>query len=93
MQGNSGGFAFGPAAVRVDPGTTVVWEWTGGVEHSVAAVDESYASPEQGRGTWGLVFDGIGISKYVSSADGAEMRGTIAAGDVFGSPRARDKPA
>jgi len=31
------GLAFGPAAVRVDPGTTVVWEWTGnGGGHNVA---------------------------------------------------------
>ena len=29
--GNGGDFAFKPAAVRVDPGTTVVWEWTGRV--------------------------------------------------------------
>lgn len=35
-EGNGGPFAFEPAAVRVDAGTEVVWEWTGrGGEHNV----------------------------------------------------------
>ncbi|KAB1196657.1 MULTISPECIES: halocyanin domain-containing protein [Haloferax] len=35
-EGNGGGFAFGPAAVKISPGTTVVWEWTGnGGTHNV----------------------------------------------------------
>jgi plastocyanin len=34
--GADGGFSFAPAAVRVDVGTTVVWEWTGvGGSHNV----------------------------------------------------------
>ncbi|WP_144905968.1 halocyanin domain-containing protein [Halobellus captivus] len=76
---------FSPGAIQVDPGTRVIWEWTGDVEHSVTAADGSYTSPKQVRGTWGLVFDGIGISKYVSSRDETEMRGAIVVGDVFGS--------
>ncbi|MFC6976073.1 hypothetical protein ACFQL1_17470 [Halomicroarcula sp. GCM10025709] len=28
-QGNNGAFAFGPAAVLVNPGTEVVWTWSG----------------------------------------------------------------
>ena len=37
-EGNGGGFAFDPAAVRVDAGTMVVWEWTGsGGLHNVVA--------------------------------------------------------
>ncbi|WP_253736996.1 halocyanin domain-containing protein [Halohasta salina] len=36
------GLAFDPAAVRVDAGTTIVWEWTGeGGDHNVVAADES----------------------------------------------------
>jgi halocyanin-like protein len=36
--GNGAGFGFGPAVVRVDPGTTVTWEWTGeGGQHDVVA--------------------------------------------------------
>lgn len=43
--GNGGSFAFEPAAVRVDPGTTVVWKWTGeGGGHNVASDDGSFES-------------------------------------------------
>jgi len=36
------GFAFDPAAVRVDPGTTVTWEWTGrGGGHNVVSEPDS----------------------------------------------------
>jgi halocyanin-like protein len=35
----------GPAAVRVDPGTTVVWEWTGnGGGHNVVAENGAFES-------------------------------------------------
>ena len=37
-----GGLAFDPAAVRIDSGTTVLWEWSGqGGIHNVASVEES----------------------------------------------------
>jgi len=40
------GFAFAPAAVRVDPETTVTWEWTGkGGRHNVIERDGAFASP------------------------------------------------
>lgn len=43
--GADDGFAFAPAAVRVDTGTTVVWEWTGvGGRHNVVARDGTFAS-------------------------------------------------
>ena len=42
--GAGDGFAFDPAAVRVDAGTTVTWEWTGeGGQHNVASTGESDA--------------------------------------------------
>ncbi|UTF52208.1 halocyanin domain-containing protein [Natronosalvus rutilus] len=41
----SDGFAYGPAAIVVDSGTTVVWEWTGaGSPHDVIAEDGSFES-------------------------------------------------
>lgn len=44
-QGNGGGYAFDPAAIRVDVGTTVVWEWTGdGGMHNVAHEDGDFQS-------------------------------------------------
>ncbi|MFD1633244.1 halocyanin domain-containing protein [Haloplanus ruber] len=46
-EGNGGGFAFDPAAVRVDPGTTVVWEWTGsGGLHNIVAATGDFDSGE-----------------------------------------------
>jgi len=44
----SNGFAFSPAAIRVDTGTTVVWEWTGnGGGHNVVAEDETFSSGDE----------------------------------------------
>lgn len=37
VEANDGAFGFGPAAIRIDSGTTVIWEWTGeGGTHNVA---------------------------------------------------------
>jgi halocyanin-like protein len=42
---NGGGFGFGPAAVHVDKGTTVKFEWTGnGGGHNVIAEDGTFDS-------------------------------------------------
>ncbi|SEO44674.1 halocyanin domain-containing protein [Halogranum amylolyticum] len=44
-QANGGGNGFGPAAVEVTAGTTVVWKWTGaGGTHNVVAEDGSFQS-------------------------------------------------
>jgi halocyanin-like protein len=41
------GLRFAPAAILIDPGTTVVWEWTGrGGAHNVVANDETFDSGE-----------------------------------------------
>ncbi len=44
--GTGDGLAFGPPAIWVDPGTNVIWEWTGeGGGHNVSSVDgEEYSS-------------------------------------------------
>ncbi|MXR22371.1 hypothetical protein GRX66_17930, partial [Halobacterium sp. PCN9] len=41
--------------------------------------------PDRSSGSWGLVFDGTGISKYASAAAPDAMRGVVVVGDVFGS--------
>ncbi|QLG27467.1 halocyanin domain-containing protein [Halorarum halophilum] len=68
--GAGDGFAYAPAAVRVSPGTTVVWEWTGkGSQHNVVAEDDSYESPyyrSVGR-TFSNEFQDPGVSKYFCS--------------------------
>ncbi|WP_267642554.1 halocyanin domain-containing protein [Haloarchaeobius amylolyticus] len=86
--GNGGNYAFEPAAVRIDPGTTVVWEWTGeGGVHDVRDADETYASDatDEAGATYSLTFDGDGISKYACPGHSAHnMRGAI----VVGNPEA-----
>ena len=60
--------AFGPAAVRVSPGTTVVWEWTGkGGRHNVVEENGSFESPlyvSPGR-TFEQTFEESGVVKYL----------------------------
>ncbi|WP_251341767.1 halocyanin domain-containing protein [Haloplanus halophilus] len=62
--------AFGPAAVRVVPGTTVTWEWSGhGDPANVVAVDGAFDSGEpvgvHGY-TFSHTFDETGTYRYVS---------------------------
>ncbi|MDL5363321.1 halocyanin domain-containing protein [Halalkalicoccus sp. NIPERK01] len=85
VDGNGGGFALSPPAINVDPGTRVVWEWVGeDGPHWFAAADGSYASPEQSRGEYGLVFDGVGISKYACEPhEAAGMKGAVVVGDAL----------
>ena len=56
---------FEPAAVRVDPGTTVTWEWAGTGHHNVVAKDGSFdsGSPVSG-GTFEHTFDAPGTALY-----------------------------
>ncbi|MBX0304027.1 halocyanin domain-containing protein [Haloarcula salinisoli] len=86
--GNSGDFAFDPPAIRVDPGTTVVWEWTGnGGEHNVVADDDSFRSgdPVSGDNTYERTFDTEGIHLYFCDPhDSLGMRGAVVAGDPSG---------
>jgi len=66
-QANGGAFGFGPAAVRVDPGTTVVWEWSGkGGSHNVAAADGSFESELAGSSghTFEHTFEEAGTYRY-----------------------------
>jgi serine/threonine-protein kinase len=65
------GFSFDPPAVRVDTGTTVVWEWTGqGGGHNVSSREasdfefESEIVDEEGH-TFEQTFDEAGVAAYV----------------------------
>jgi len=65
------GFAFAPPAIRIDAGTTVVWEWTGeGGAHNVVSEDASATQfnsgdpiDEQGY-TFEQTFESAGIQLY-----------------------------
>ncbi|WP_424004109.1 halocyanin domain-containing protein [Haloarcula salina] len=67
--GNGGAFAFGPPAVKVSTGTTVVWEWTGdGGAHNVVSqgdgpLDSGSAVTEAGT-TYEYTFDEAGTYRY-----------------------------
>jgi len=94
-KGNDGAFAFGPAAVRVNPGTTVVWKWTGnGGSHNVAAEDGDFESETVGEAghTFEQTFDEEGVYKYACTPHkpmgmkGAVVVGTeISTGSSYGS--------
>jgi len=66
--GANDGLTFGPAAVAVSTGTTVVWEWTGqGGQHNVAASDGAFESEtvgEEGH-TFEHTFEEAGTYTYV----------------------------
>ncbi|SFG83813.1 halocyanin domain-containing protein [Halopelagius inordinatus] len=79
--GNNGNYAFAPAAVRVDSGTTVVWEWTGeGGSHNVAADDGSFESEMVGESghTFEHTFEEAGTYKYICTPHKAMgMKGAV----------------
>jgi halocyanin-like protein len=67
VDANDGAFGFGPAAIRIDSGTTVTWEWNGrGGTHNVAHDGgdfESETTAEEGF-TFEHQFDASGTSLY-----------------------------
>lgn len=86
VEANGGGFGFGPAVVRVDPGTTIVWKWTGkGGSHNVVAADggfESSLTSEAGT-TFERTVESSGVVRYFCSPHKmVGMKGAIVVGDV-----------
>ncbi|WP_254824623.1 halocyanin domain-containing protein [Haloglomus halophilum] len=67
MVGVDDGLAYGPPAIIITPGTTVVWEWTGnGGGHNVVSDDgifESELTKEAGH-TFEQTFDDSGLFRY-----------------------------
>ncbi len=63
-EGNGGAFAYGPAAVVVDAGTTVEWRWTGeGNPHNVEALPEEQLGESDYEFSSGEAAGGSGV-KY-----------------------------
>jgi len=84
------GLKFGPAAILIDPGTTVVWEWTGeGGAHNVVADDETFNSgdpvSEEGA-TFEYTFDdasdGDTFNYLCVPHEAVGMKGVVAIGSV-----------
>ena len=84
------GLKFGPAAILIDPGTTVVWEWTGeGGAHNVVADDETFTSgdPVTEAGTtfeytFEDVSDGDTFNYLCVPHEAVGMKGAVAVGSV-----------
>lgn len=85
--GNGGAFAFQPAGLWVDPGTTVIWQWTGqGGAHNVHAVEGAgFVSGDpvsDGSQTFEHVFEEAGIVEYQCDPHvSLGMKGSVAVGD------------
>jgi halocyanin-like protein len=87
--GNGGNLAFAPAGIWIDPGTTVVWEWTGeGGGHNVvsdsgsASFDSGAAVSEAGttfEHTFAEAEAGI-TTYYCSPHESLGMLGAVAVG-------------
>ena len=76
------GLAFGPAAVKIDNGATVVWEWTGeGGAHNVVDEEGAFDSGStQTSGTFEHTFNEDGIYKYFCLPHkGSGMLGAVVA--------------
>ena len=85
-EGNGGAFAFEPAGLWVDPGTTVVWEWTGeGGGHNVASQEgDDFASDivSEAGATFEHTFEEGGITTYQCDPHvSLGMKGAVAVGD------------
>jgi len=96
-EANGGAFGFGPAAVEVSPGTTVVWEWTGsGGSHNVVAEDgtfESELTKESGH-TFEYTFEETGTYKYACTPHRSMgMKGAVVVseGDSSGTETAQSE--
>jgi halocyanin-like protein len=86
-QANDGAFGYGPAAVRVDPGTTVTWEWVAG-SHNVVADDGSYESEltNEAGFTFSHTFEEEGVSKYYCTPhQSMGMKGAVVVGSGGGA--------
>lgn len=87
--GNGGNLAFSPAGIWIDPGTTVIWEWTGeGGGHNVEAVDGpaglSSETVSEAGFTYEFTFteDHTGITNYECTPHASlSMLGSVAVGE------------
>ncbi len=84
-EANGGAFGFGPAAVQVDPGTTIIWEWTGeGGQHNVVAQDGASFDSElvaDAGFTFEHTFEEEGVTTYYCQPhQSLGMKGVVVVG-------------
>ena len=79
--GAEGGLVFGPPAVKVSTGTTIVWEWTGkGGMHNVVHQGGSFESEfhSEAGATFQHTFSSPGTNKYYCAPHEARgMKGAV----------------
>ncbi len=79
--GAGDGLQYAPAAVRVDPGTTVRWRWTGqGGLHDVAFTNAEIGTPlkDEAGATFSYTFTETGEYRYECTPhSGVGMRGAV----------------
>lgn len=78
------GLVFSPPAVRVDPGTTVTWEWQGG-RHNVVGENRDFDSGEptsEVGATFEQTFEETGVVKYLCEPHAGVMQGVVVVGDA-----------
>lgn len=84
--GVGNGFAFDPPAVRVDPGTIVVWEWSGeGGGHNVAAEEGAFESDlhSEAGASFEHTFEEPGTFRYACTPHiSMGMKGAVVVGDA-----------
>ncbi|TQQ83360.1 halocyanin domain-containing protein [Halonotius terrestris] len=86
--GNGGNLAFSPAGIWIDPGTTVIWEWTGeGGGHNVETVDGPASLGSETVSESGFTYefefteDHAGITNYQCGPHASlGMKGAVAVG-------------
>lgn len=80
-EGNGGSFAYSPAAIRIDAGTTVTWNWTGeGGQHNVVHEDGDFESELIGEGgsEFQYTFEDAGSYLYACTPHSAlGMKGAV----------------
>lgn len=93
-EGNGQNFAYAPAALLVDPGTTVTWEWTGaGGAHNVVHDTDAGVGPDEevfnsgspvdsAEETFEYTFEGEGVYPYVCIPhESLQMKGVVVVGE------------
>ena len=85
-EANGGDYGYGPAAVHVDNGATVVFEWTGNGEHNVVHQDGDFESDllAEAGVNFEHTFDEDGVYNYYCTPHrGLGMKGAVVVGSDY----------
>ncbi|WP_277540502.1 halocyanin domain-containing protein [Haloarcula laminariae] len=88
VEANGGPYGFGPAAIHVDNGATVQWEWTGNGSHNVVSANDGPLDSGDAVGDAGVnyehTFEEDGIYNYVCVPhEGLQMKGSVVVGTDY----------